>query len=142
MRNLCKTIINVSFDINFVINYLTTMEADKNHLRHIMLYAFRKNDNSAVALENVRAVYPNSLSKATVKRWFARFRSGDFSLEDELKPGRNMKFDTSVLEALVESNPKLTTREMASELNTNHTTIERHLEHLGKVHRFSVWVPH
>ena len=107
-----------------------------------MLYKFRKNDNLAIALENIHAVYPNSLSKATVKRQFARFRSGDFSLKDEPKPGRNVEFDTSVLEALVESSPKLTTCEMASELNTNHITIKRYLERLGKVHRFVVWVPH
>ena len=92
------------------------MEEDNKHLRHIMLYEFRKNDNAAKALENIRAIYPNSLSHTTVKRWFARFRSGDTSLEDMPGRGRKVEFDVDSLESLVESNPKMTTREMAIEL--------------------------
>jgi len=31
---------------------------------------------------------------------------------------------------------------MAEKLETSHTTIQTHLERLGKVHKFGIWVPH
>jgi histone-lysine N-methyltransferase SETMAR len=112
------------------------MAANDKHIRHIMLYEFRKNNNASVATKNICAVYENAVSVWTVRRWFEKFRSGDFSLDDEPGRGRKTELDIDALKELVESDPRQTTREMAETLGTSHTTIRTHLERLGKVHKF------
>jgi histone-lysine N-methyltransferase SETMAR len=46
------------------------------------------------------------------------------------------------LRELVESDPYLTTREMAHQLGVVHGTIENGLQRLGKVRKLGRWIPH
>lgn len=53
----------------------------------------------------------------TCQRWFARFKSADFGLEDEVHPGRPKKFeDEELLEALLKmkivAKPKKSTQNL------------------------------
>ena len=52
------------------------------------------------------------------------------------------ELDNEELRKLVESNPRLSTHEMATTLGTDQSTIVRHLEKLGKVSKLGSWVPH
>lgn len=71
----------------------------------------------------------DAFSKPTVRRWFAKFQAGDFSLEKLWKPvsGR-WQFDI---------NPKLTTREFAELLNILKNIVHEYLVKLGYI--FSLW---
>ena len=54
------------------------------HFRHLMLYEFRKGSSVTIAMKNICAVYgENALSSRTCRKWFQRFRAGNFCLEDE-----------------------------------------------------------
>lgn len=53
-----------------------------------------------------------------------------------------MEFDDEALQALLDADPRQTTRELAEQLNCSHTTVERHLHALGKVHKWGCLVPH
>ena len=46
------------------------------------------------------------------------------------------------LRAIIVADPLRTTREVAKELNINHTTVIRHLKQIGKVKKLFKWVPH
>ena len=46
------------------------------------------------------------------------------------------------LRAIIVADPLRTTREVAKELNINHTTVIRHLKQIGKVKKLCKWVPH
>ena len=60
------------------------MNIDKVHLRHVMLYEFRKGINVAAAVKNIQDVYQDQApAKRTVEKWFAKFRRGEFNLEDD-----------------------------------------------------------
>lgn len=119
------------------------MEVSKEHLRHIMLYEYKKGNSAAEATRNIHSVYGKEcLNERTCRRWFAKFRSGDFSLEDEDRTGRPVEFDDKLLEALLEENPALSVEELAIKLSSNHTTVHRHLQQLGKVPKLGKWVPH
>ena len=53
------------------------------HFRHLMLYEFRKGSSVAIATKNICAVYgENALSSRTCRKWFQRFRTENFYLED------------------------------------------------------------
>jgi predicted transcriptional regulator len=51
-------------------------------------------------------------------------------------------FDDEALQALLDADPRQTTRELAEQLNYSHTTVERHLHALGKVQKCGCLVPH
>ncbi len=53
-----------------------------------------------------------------------------------------MDFDDEALQALLDADPRQTTRELAEQFNCSYTTVERHLHALGKVHKYGYLVPH
>ncbi|MBF6176831.1 hypothetical protein IU476_35780, partial [Nocardia blacklockiae] len=42
-----------------------------------------------------------TLAERTCQKWFARFKSGDFGLEDDERPGQPKKFEDDELKALL-----------------------------------------
>ena len=44
----------------------------------------------------------HALAERTCQKWFVRFKSGDFSLEDKERPGNPKKFEDEELEALLD----------------------------------------
>jgi len=52
---------------------------------------------------NIKTVYRDrTISVSQCQRWFQKFRAGNYSLEDEPRPGRSVELD--VLQILVEQN--------------------------------------
>ena len=47
-----------------------------------------------------------------------------------------------LLKALIEANPHKTTREVAVEIEVDHSTVVRHLKQIGKSKKLDKWVPH
>ena len=59
------------------------MEEQDAHFRHILSYYFRKGKNASQAYKKLCAVYGNeALTERKCQNWFAKFRSGDFSLKN------------------------------------------------------------
>ena len=44
----------------------------------------------------------HALAVRTCQKWFARFKSADFGLEDEERPGQPKKFEDEALAALLD----------------------------------------
>ena len=44
----------------------------------------------------------HALAERTCQKWFARFKSGDFGLEDEEHPGQPKKFEDEEMEVLLD----------------------------------------
>ncbi len=60
------------------------MDGDKMHIRHCMLYEFRHGKSATKATESICSIYGNdALNVRVCQNWFARFRSGNFDLNDE-----------------------------------------------------------
>lgn len=119
------------------------MESYKEHFRHIMLYKFNEGKNATEAANDIKAVYKNEAPcESTCRYWFARFKNGNFDLNDEPREGRPKTMDNAQLEALLEENPAQTEQELAFQLGVSQMTISRHLHDLGKVLKAGKWVPH
>ncbi len=61
------------------------MAPDELHIRHIMLYEFRKRNNATQATKNINDIFENALDVRKTQRWFAKFRSGDLKNRGSLE---------------------------------------------------------
>jgi len=53
------------------------------HFRHLMLFYFRKGKNAAQTAKKICIVYGDSaVAESTIRKWFTRFKNGNFDLED------------------------------------------------------------
>ena len=65
------------------------MEIPEGHFRHILLFYFRKEKNTAQAHRKLWGIYGDErLSESQCQNWFARFCAGNFDVKDEPRPGR------------------------------------------------------
>lgn len=119
------------------------MDVDKQHLRHCILFCFQMKKNAAQAMELINSTLgEHSVSHSTVKKWFARFRDGNFSLEDDPRPGAVKKFEDEELQVLLDENPCQTQEELAEQLGVTHQAISLRLHAMGKIQKEGKWVPH
>ena len=113
------------------------------HIRHCILYEFKKSSKASQAARNIRSAYKNEAPNIrTYQRWFKQFESGKFTLEDFPWSGGPSSVNLDVLKAVVEKNPKQTARELAKQFSTYHRTIITLLNKLGKVSIYGQRVPH
>lgn len=115
----------------------------KQELRIILLHEFKLGHSVAESIVNINKAWgPNVTSQRTTRRWFAKFRSGDISVEDQDKEGRPSAVDDNKLKEIIAANPRKTCREIAEELDVDFSTIARHLKDMGKIKKLDKWVPH
>lgn len=119
------------------------MDNQNEHYRHIMLFYFKEGKNAKESCKKICAVYGEDVIKERVcQKWFARFRRGDFLVQDAPRRGRPVEVDDDKVKVLVDTNPHYTTREIARILQISKTSVKNHLDQLGYVNRLDVWVPH
>ena len=106
--------------------------------RPIFLYELKLNQSAAETARKINQAF----GYRTVRCWFAKFRSGDFSLEDEFGNGWPTVIQGEDLRTLVETNPSQTVRGMAEELGVSSHAVFDDLKRIGKVEKLEKWVPH
>ena len=98
------------------------------HFRHHLLFAFNRGVNAAEAAREICSVYGNgAIPESTARRWFSRFKNGNFDLKDGPHTGRPTVFDEERLNQLLHENPRQTTRELAEQMDCDQKTVVNHL---------------
>ena len=119
------------------------MLKSKEHIRHFLLYEWQLGHKAAEAHRNIcHAKGKNAVSNVTTSRWFERFRNKKYSLEDELKSGRPTTIDLSDLQKAIETDPTLTTRDVAATLRCSISTVNHWYKVLRLSSRLGEWLPH
>jgi [histone H3]-lysine36 N-dimethyltransferase SETMAR len=84
---------------------------DHIKLRYIMLNHFEKRWTSGQSYRDLVGTYgEDAISKSSVEKWFARFKSGDTDVEDKEGRGRKSEFDDEALLEAIEEDESQTTR--------------------------------
>ena len=76
----------------------------------------------------------HTLTERTCQKWFARFKSGDFGLEDEKRPGQPNKFEDEEVEALLDEDCCQKQEELAESLGVTQAA--------GYIQKQGNWVSH
>ena len=84
----------------------------------------------------------HALAERTCQKWFARFKSGDFGLEGEERPGQPKKFEYEELEALLAEDCCQTQEELTESLGVTQAAISIRLKAAGYILKQENWVPH
>ena len=106
---------------------------DKIQIRTIFLFQFKLGRKAAETARDINDTFgPGTTNERVAQRWFKKFRNGDESLENEDGRGRPTAVDNEHLKTLIESDPRKTTREVAVEIEVDHSTVVRHLKQIGK----------
>ena len=105
----------------------------KENLSHFLL-KFKMGHKAVETTCNINsALGPGTATKCTVRWWFRKFCKGDERLEDEELSGPSSEADDDQLRAIIQTDPLTTAREVAKELNTDHSKVTWHLKQIGKV---------
>ena len=116
---------------------------EKVFLRGVLLHYLTMKKTAAESHRSLVEVYgEHALAERTCQKWFARFKSGDFGLEDEERPGQPKKFEDNELEALLDENCCQTQEELAESLGVTHAVISKRLKAAAYIQKQGKWVPH
>lgn len=117
------------------------MTENKVHFRHILLYHFRQGKKAVDARREICAVYGvEAVNERTCHKWYSRFRSGNFNIEDAQRCGRPHKADDNGILEMIQNDPHLTTQEIAEKFSIDRSTVGDRLKKLGMVKKGDVWI--
>ncbi|GFW91036.1 histone-lysine N-methyltransferase SETMAR [Trichonephila clavipes] len=89
------------------------MESDKQPFGHILLFYYRKGKNAVQAKNKLTDVYGGVLTVRQCQNWFAKFRSGNFDVEDAPRSGRPVEAHKDAFDV----NRRITSHEIGLKLN-------------------------
>ena len=102
---------------------------EKGFLRGVLLHYFNIKKTVAESNRILVEVYDeHALAERTCQKWFARFNSGDFGLEDEERLRQPKKFEDEELEALLDGDCCETQEELAESLGVTQAAISKRLK--------------
>nr|XP_015912828.1 histone-lysine N-methyltransferase SETMAR-like [Parasteatoda tepidariorum] len=103
-------------------------------MRVIFEYEFYHGANVAQTSLNVNEAFgKDAANELTVRRWFMKFRFGDFDLQNEPRELSKSKVGDNQLKAVGEANPSETMHELASRFEVTIPTIVSHVKAIEKV---------
>ena len=82
------------------------------------------------------------LGKSMARKWFAKFKNGNFDIDNTPCRGRPSEFDQDHLKALLKKESRQTSCELAEKMNCDQKTILNDLHSMGFAEKLVVWVPH
>ena len=115
----------------------------KQHFRHLLFFAFHQGQKAAEAARDICMVYEEVvIGESNARKWFAKFKNGNFDIDKTLCSGRPSEFDEDHLKALLKEESHQTSRELDEKINCDQKMILNHLHSMGFAEKFRVWVLH
>ena len=115
----------------------------KQHFWYLLFFVFRRGQKAAEAARDICMVYGEDvIGESTARKWFGKFKNGNFDIDDTPRSGRPSEFDEDHVKALLTEKSRQTSRELAEKMNCDQKTILNHLHSMGFAEKLGVWMPH
>lgn len=115
----------------------------KQHIREVLLYCYNVKKKATAAHRWIEEVYPGYAPDIRVcQRWFKRFKSGNYHIQDKKRPGQPKKFKNDDLQTLLDEDSSRTQEELAEILGVTRACISHRLKALGMVQKQGNWLPY
>jgi len=102
----------------------------KQHLREVLIFCFNWKKSAAEAYRMLVEVYGDTApTDKSCRKWFRRFKDGDFSVEDK------------ELEALLEEDQNQMQEELAGSLGVTQQAVSERLRVIEMIQKQRNWVP-
>ena len=112
-------------------------------MRGVLLHYFNMKKTAAESHCILVEVYDeHALAKWTCQKWFARFKSGDFGLENEECPVQPKMLQDEELEVLLDEDCCQTQEELAESLGVTQAAISKRLKAAWYIQKQGNWVAH
>lgn len=105
----------------------------KLFLRSCLLYEFHQKNLATKATKNICAIYGEVLQVRQCQKWFRKFKSGNFSLEDKPRSGTPKVIDEDHIAAEIEANPEMSIQEITDKTGYSWSSVQRSLKNIGKI---------
>ena len=116
---------------------------EKVFLRGVLLHYFNMKKAAVKSHRILVEVYgEHALAERTCQKWFARFKIGDFRLEDEERFRQPKMFEDEELEALLDEDCCQIQEELAESLGVTQAAISKRLKATRYIQKQGNWVPH
>ena len=117
--------------------------AKKQHFQHLLFFAFYQSQKAAEAAQDICMVYREGvIGKSMVRKWFAKFKNGNFDIDNMPHSRRPSEFDEDHLKSVLMEESHQISCELAKKMNCDQKTILNHLHSIGFAKKLGVWVPH
>ena len=74
----------------------------KQHFRHLLFFTFHRGQKAAEAAWDICMVYGEGvISVSTARKWFPKFKNGNFDINNTPHSGKPSEFDENHLKALL-----------------------------------------
>lgn len=109
---------------------------------------FALNQTATAIRNDLLAVYgPDAYSLATIGRWIARFKAGQFDLEDQHRSGRPITETSNAnierIESLIDDNPRISYSYLEAHTNLSRGTLQTIIkDKLQLTKKSARWIPH
>ena len=115
---------------------MSNLVPEKVFLRGVLLHYFNMKKTDEDSHRILVEIYgEHALAERTCQKWFARFKSGDFGLENEERSGQPKKFEDEVLEALLDEDCCQTQEKLAESLGVTEAAISKRLKAAGYIQK-------
>ena len=109
------------------------LKISRRELEVLLLHEFHLGHKVTDAISNIcGTIGKDVLSIRAAQHWFSRFKNSNLELDDLSCSERPVEVDFDVLKQLTEEDPRLTTQCLVERLGCVHSTVEAHLNELGK----------
>ena len=109
---------------------------EKRDLRAGLLLLFHWKKTAAESHRILVEAYgEHALQERMCRKWFQRFKSGDFDLNDKERGKPPKKFEDTELQALLDADDAQSQQQLADSLNVCQQTISNRLNKMGRCRR-------
>ena len=92
----------------------------KQHFRHLLFFAFHRGQKAAEAAWDICMVYGEGvIGESMARKWFAKFKNGNFDIDNTPHSRRPSEFDKDHLKALLKQESRQTSHELVKKMNCN-----------------------